>query len=453
MNIQNLTVTSTGDVHVLDSLNAALLQLKVKKEANTTDPADNNLIVYVDNQPSNNPSSSRRQFIFELDDKLKYYNQTSDEFILEVAINNNDAVFNCYVERKIGDSNEILVTPVIEEVEEMAVVLLEGENYIYTNYPGASITVVYPKDIDNTRLLLLASIFAGHRKDDGGDFTLDDIYFKDAFTKVGNSLNIEVNNASVDCISSNMNNFSLDQNGNLTTGGNVSCASLNTGSISSLNNKFNIDSNGNTSVSGTVTATGNFSTSGNISASGTITATGNITGNELNIYSITSRNSGKFSMDSNGNLSVKSLNVNGTNITGSGGMTSAQVVNLIYPVGSIYMSVTNTSPASLFGGTWVQLKDRFLLGAGDTYSNGNTGGGASHTHTLGAGYTQVNAYGNSLRFKEKTVSSWTYNGVRSFASTSTGSGSQTYGWQLGGSTDSSSSLPPYLVVYMWKRTA
>ena len=53
-----------------------------------------------------------------------------------------------------------------------------------------------------------------------------------------------------------------------------------------------------------------------------------------------------------------------------------------YPVGSIYMSVNSTSPASLFGGTWEQLKDRFLLGAGDTYTNGSTGGESTHTLTV-----------------------------------------------------------------------
>ena len=49
----------------------------------------------------------------------------------------------------------------------------------------------------------------------------------------------------------------------------------------------------------------------------------------------------------------------------------------IYPVGSIYMSVNNTNPSNLFGGTWTQLKDRFLLGAGSTYTNGSTGGSAT----------------------------------------------------------------------------
>lgn len=63
-------------------------------------------------------------------------------------------------------------------------------------------------------------------------------------------------------------------------------------------------------------------------------------------------------------------------------MTQAAVVDLIYPVGSIYMSVASTSPATLFDGTtWEQLKDKFLLGAGDTYTAGDTGGNASHTLT------------------------------------------------------------------------
>ena len=61
-----------------------------------------------------------------------------------------------------------------------------------------------------------------------------------------------------------------------------------------------------------------------------------------------------------------------------GKLLKAYIVDSIYPVGSIYMSVNATSPATLFGGTWTQLKDRFLLGAGSTYGNGTTGGEASH---------------------------------------------------------------------------
>ena len=40
-----------------------------------------------------------------------------------------------------------------------------------------------------------------------------------------------------------------------------------------------------------------------------------------------------------------------------------------YPVGSLYISATATSPASLFGGTWTQLKNRFLFATNSTSGN------------------------------------------------------------------------------------
>ena len=56
------------------------------------------------------------------------------------------------------------------------------------------------------------------------------------------------------------------------------------------------------------------------------------------------------------------------------------VTDTIYPVGSLYWSSKSTNPASLFGGTWVQIKDRFVLACGDTYtSSGATGGASSVT--------------------------------------------------------------------------
>ena len=39
----------------------------------------------------------------------------------------------------------------------------------------------------------------------------------------------------------------------------------------------------------------------------------------------------------------------------------SDLINLIYPVGSIYMSVNDVSPQIFLGGTWEQIKDRFLL--------------------------------------------------------------------------------------------
>ena len=42
----------------------------------------------------------------------------------------------------------------------------------------------------------------------------------------------------------------------------------------------------------------------------------------------------------------------------------------VYPVGSIYLSVNNVNPGTIFGGTWEQIQDRFLLAAGSTYGGG-----------------------------------------------------------------------------------
>ena len=66
-------------------------------------------------------------------------------------------------------------------------------------------------------------------------------------------------------------------------------------------------------------------------------------------------------------------------------------LDIIHPIGSVYMSTSSTEPALLFGGVWEQIKDIFLLAAGDTYTNGSTGGSTtvSHTHTLSHTHSQV----------------------------------------------------------------
>lgn len=58
------------------------------------------------------------------------------------------------------------------------------------------------------------------------------------------------------------------------------------------------------------------------------------------------------------------------------------LIDLVHPVGSIYISVSNEkTPDQMFGGTWEQIKDRFLLTAGDTYHVGDADGGEA-THKL-----------------------------------------------------------------------
>ena len=133
----------------------------------------------------------------------------------------------------------------------------------------------------------------------------------------------------------------------------------------------------------------------------------------------------------------------------TGGASPSQdvspIVDLIYPVGSIYMSVNSTSPASLFGGTWEQLQDRFLLGAGNLYSNGATGGATSHEHLLPFGYSSSNLY----TYSDYLALDGNIRNARSMSAGSSGQPTVTYRYESSGA----SSMPPYLAVYMWKRTA
>jgi hypothetical protein len=61
----------------------------------------------------------------------------------------------------------------------------------------------------------------------------------------------------------------------------------------------------------------------------------------------------------------------------------AEAALAAHPVGSLYWTSVNENPATTFGGgTWVQIKDKFILAAGDTYANGATGGSATITLTV-----------------------------------------------------------------------
>lgn len=137
---------------------------------------------------------------------------------------------------------------------------------------------------------------------------------------------------------------------------------------------------------------------------------------------------------------------------GGGGITPSSIVNIVYPVGSIYMSVSNTSPATLFGGTWVQLKDRFLLGAGDTYTGGNTGGEATHTLTVDEMPSHNHTQSRAVPYGVP------YNNVSGAGS---GSGSPYYSETYSptftinntGGGQAHNNMPPFLVVFIWQRTA
>ena len=193
----------------------------------------------------------------------------------------------------------------------------------------------------------------------------------------------------------------------------------------------------------------------------------------------------------------------------SGIITKDELLDLIYPIGAIYLSVSFINPDLVLGGTWERLEDRFLVGAGSDHSIGATGGssthdhymshthsfshthnvpGSSHSHqtynhtltksempnhnhdmyrsimtyyqdgsstvTNGIGNTGTGYYfyttsdGGDSSHNHGSTSSTTPSSVttNSQSNSTTGSGSRSY-------TDDANNLPPYLSVYMWKRVA
>lgn len=127
-------------------------------------------------------------------------------------------------------------------------------------------------------------------------------------------------------------------------------------------------------------------------------------------------------------------------------------VDSIYPVGSIYMSVNAINPGAIFGGTWAQIKDTFLLSAGDTYAAGNTGGSATHTHDAGSLQADVGNYGGRIYMRKQGTAVFSTTSYIAGASEGDDVVSAT-GSNVSGTTGDGSTMPPYLVVYMWQRTA
>lgn len=157
--------------------------------------------------------------------------------------------------------------------------------------------------------------------------------------------------------------------------------------------------------------------------------------------------------------------INTAQNTANGAVKTTDLLNLTYPIGSIYLSVGTTSPASLFGGVWEKINDRFLLGAGDTFSLGSTGGEINHTlstqemptHThkvLSNNYGNANANGFGNGTGVRGVSGvWTNgNETKKYYLKDNNENGQQILENTGGSTPHNN-MPPYFVVNIWKRVS
>lgn len=119
----------------------------------------------------------------------------------------------------------------------------------------------------------------------------------------------------------------------------------------------------------------------------------------------------------------------------------SQMLQYMYPIGSVYISAYNTSPASIFGGTWERIKDVFLLAAGDAYRAGDTGGEAAHTLTV----DELPAHSHGAVYSHEAE------GTSSYAWLSDLGNNMAYGLVNRGGNAAHNNMPPYKAFYMWQR--
>lgn len=125
-------------------------------------------------------------------------------------------------------------------------------------------------------------------------------------------------------------------------------------------------------------------------------------------------------------------------------------VHCPYAVGDVLTTSSPTPPAERWPGTtWTQIKDRFLLAAGDSYNAGSTGGEAQHALTINEmpkhGHSiayQDSAYNKDISRDTMTTVGWNNHWREVGSSILEAGGSQPH-----------NNMPPYQVFYFWERIA
>ena len=137
-------------------------------------------------------------------------------------------------------------------------------------------------------------------------------------------------------------------------------------------------------------------------------------------------------------------------------LIGAATLLAVYPVGSIYTSIVSTSPGTHFGGTWVSFgQGRVMVGHDDAADPDTdfvapSGDGSSvllggaKTHTLSVDEIPSHTHGFTLENARGTGAEGSEDGASSFSTVNT---------DATGGGGAHNNLQPYVVVYMWKRTA
>jgi hypothetical protein len=143
-------------------------------------------------------------------------------------------------------------------------------------------------------------------------------------------------------------------------------------------------------------------------------------------------------------------------------INGVNIIDMIYPVGSLYWSSKATNPFDLFGvGTWTRIKDKFVLAAGEEYKVGKIGGAAKHKLTIDempAHWHENRAItsggvNTALRlFKSNAADGSGWDMLTNTGENDFNDNLDSYAASRGGGL-AHENMPPYVVYYCWERTA
>lgn len=133
-------------------------------------------------------------------------------------------------------------------------------------------------------------------------------------------------------------------------------------------------------------------------------------------------------------------------------LLDSKLLNMVYPIGSIYMSVNSATPATLFGGTWERFsKGQVLVGVNEDdtdFAAGKTGGEKTHKLTV----TEMPSHTHNQIFS-LSANGFGDNGRSPMSNNVTTTSQSGASITSTGGDQAHNNLQPFTTVYMWKRTA
>lgn len=234
----------------------------------------------------------------------------------------------------------------------------------------------------------------------------------------------------------------------------------------------------------TISLTGGASGSASFDGSGNITIDTTVSVDVPGSVEEAERLKTSRKIELTGDVSGETMFDGSNDVTIDTTIDSSEFLKKAYPVDSVYITFNNRNPSTIFGfGTWVSISGKFLIGYDATQKSnprldsvGQTGGGfrhshqildidtsmnGSHQHTVGTdgwgstqvdgGFPEPSTIGRLATGSGKIEDRERLESLSHASNSVSTSSSGLHSHSVSGNTQQVTSLPPYIVVYMWRR--